>query len=284
MSHLNTRTDIIVLHMQIGIRSIGRYLLAYQSSLPLCEVSGLYALHNVAEWEDIITFPDWGKEKGLDRDKLGKIVRLDRSSKREYTAPVKYRPEVLPEEVMYDVAQRYKNNRDKMLFYTCYLSGGRISEVLKLLRRDIIRVKSKKLHGKELLVFTLRTEKNRKYPIRKAPCVIEGTSGDMANELWEWLQRFNNDDKLFPALSRTNAWNKLSKVQIHVRADKKGKTIEKDLKIYPHYLRHCRLTHLVENYNVNDIYLMYFAGWSTTAPAIIYVRGDYMRLAKEMIG
>lgn len=91
-----------------------------------------------------------------------------------------------------------------------------------------------------------------------------------------------SEDHIFN-ISRTNAWNRLAKVEISTRAIQGKDIIEDYVKgVNPHYLRHCRLTHLVQTYGFNELQLMRFAGWTNTKPAIVYVHLNWMDLAKVM--
>ena len=51
---------------------------------------------------------------------------------------------------------------------------------------------------------------------------------------------------------------------------------------YPHFLRHCRLSHLAEHHHFDAIKLMYWAGWTDPKLANIYVRMDWRALAEAI--
>ena len=53
---------------------------------------------------------------------------------------------------------------------------------------------------------------------------------------------------------------------------KKYEEEDQRFNIHPHWLRHSRLTHMVNIYKYNVPQLVEFAGWTDPKPAMIYIR------------
>lgn len=187
-------------------------------------------------------------------------------------------PEALDMKGVLELGERYTDQSDQALFYFCYLTGARISEALDVTSRDI------QDHG-DYLTVKLLTRKNKRVPFRDVPIPTKLMEKPMVSHIYEYMDSVKND-KVFPGLTRNNAWFRLSRKEISIRAIKLGggRVIIPDYikKINPHYLRHCRLTHLVQHYGYNEIQLMRFAGWTNTTPATVYVHLNWMDLAKAM--
>lgn len=184
---------------------------------------------------------------------------------------------------IYTIGNRYEDPQSRALFFLCYLTGARISEALAVTPRDINTANLKGLG--DCVTVRLLTRKNKKVPIRDVPVLMAHKEGEMMAYVSSYISVEGpaKTDKIFGHLTRTNAWNKLTSQKIIVRALHGRKILEEhEQRINPHYLRHCRLTHLVQHYGLNDIQLMRFAGWSNTKPAIVYVHLNWMDLARVM--
>lgn len=190
-------------------------------------------------------------------------------------------PEAMSMGEVVELGSKYKVPQDRALFYFCYLTGARISEALDVTPGDIQKHESEQF-GK-CLIIRLLTRKNRKSKIRYVPVLMQQSEKPMVSYVNKWIL-WDGGESIFPGLSRTNAWNRLSKVKITIRAIH-GKIIipEYTRGVNPHYLRHCRLTHLVQHYSFNEVQLMRFAGWTNPKPAGVYVHLNWMDLAKVMI-
>lgn len=194
-------------------------------------------------------------------------------------------PEALSMGRILALGQYYTDPQERALFYFCYLTGARISEALASRVNDISASSSEALG--EFLVVKLVTLKNRRVPLRNVPVPMKHMERPMVNAISDYVvsRGMDGSDRPLFSFSRTNAWNRLSKIEFTVRAlDKNRKEIISDYTrpINPHYLRHCRLTHLVQHYDFNEIQLMRFAGWTNSKPAIIYVHLNWLDLAKVM--
>lgn len=194
-------------------------------------------------------------------------------------------PEAMSMSEILKLGERYEAPQDRALLYFCYLTGCRITEALEARVEDIQRTRHVRLG--EMATVKLITLKNRRVPFRIVPVLMKEIEEPMVSYIYSYIEveGRSGKEKIFAWLQRTNAWNRMSKRKIMVRAiDKSRKQIIPEFvkKVNPHYLRHCRLTHLVQHYSFNEIQLMRFAGWTNTKPAIVYVHLDWMDLAKVM--
>lgn len=193
----------------------------------------------------------------------------------------------VPEAMSMKVVELFSHTyygEDLAVFNFCYLTGARVSEALSCRKEDIQMAKSKDLG--DYLTVRLVTLKNKKVPFRDIPVPMREVEEKMTKQIFTYMETENKKDAdhIFH-LSRTNTYNRLAKRTMRVRAiDKRKKEIISNYEkpMNPHYLRHCRLTHLVQHYGFNELQLMRFAGWSNTNPAIVYVHLNWMDLAKVM--
>ncbi|MHA1626697.1 MAG: tyrosine-type recombinase/integrase [Candidatus Asgardarchaeia archaeon] len=167
-----------------------------------------------------------------------------------------------------NIINSIKNKRDKALVELLYLTGARISELLSLRRGDI---EEDKVGDVEFLFVNLITLKRKKGVEQR---VVEIPKFEISNETLEYIYSKGEDDLLFESsrnkgkpISRIHAWRII-------------KSISKDL--YLHLMRHCRLTHLVNKYNYNELELMRFAGWTNTNPAKFYMYQSAKDRAKKV--
>jgi integrase len=197
--------------------------------------------------------------------------------------------EVISIEELYEIGNSTENTVAKVLFFLCYLSGSRIGEAIELTRRDIHKSTSEN----ELLI-ELKTEKRQDHPIRTIPILIidnpnhklfNAYEKKMATAIINYIKDMKPDEIAFP-ISRQRAFNLFTKyfstnVRFHLK-DNTATDIE-EKKINPHYLRHCRLTHLRQEYGYDVVSLMRFAGWKDSQMANIYLHIGYKDLTREML-
>ena len=83
---------------------------------------------------------------------------------------------------------------------------------------------------------------------------------------------------------REKAWRITKKIKFTImyKNAATGETEEQLFGINPHYLRHCRLTHMVQLYNYSIPQLIEFAGWSNSAPAMRYIHLDWRDQAEAI--
>jgi len=192
-------------------------------------------------------------------------------------------PEALGIKEIKKVGELYNEPEIRTLFFFLYLTGSRISEALKVRIRDIEFVKDKGLG--EIMKVHLFTLKNRRSKFRDVPVLVKDEEKSMVEYILRFIRSQKRDPESFLfSISRTNAWNKLTHVEIKVRAAQGTKVIEDlPLRIHPHYLRHCRATYLSQVYGLPESQLVRYFGWSNSDPAQIYLHLNWFDIAKSMI-
>jgi len=181
------------------------------------------------------------------------------------------------------VARGYTDLIERSLYVMCYLTAGRISELVRLpylIRYDyttkkdhqnnyIIAGKEKIKHdypgvlkkniiftnikGKNIMVVSMENRKNRKITRKSLPIPIE-KEAPFINMLKEYLNTLEDDAPLFPF------------------GTGKARKIIAKCGMNPHFLRDIRLTHMITLYHFDTFQLVKFAGWTNINPAERYVR------------
>ena len=195
--------------------------------------------------------------------------------------PKKAKPEVISYEKLIDLANEYRKPQTKLLFVWLYLTGQRITEALEL-RRSNLTLATIKL--KEFIAVDSISEKNRNRPRREILIPRFGYEKRMVDWVWKEIEPLEPIAKLF-TYTRQMAFNYLGKVQFTTQfMDLRTKTRFTGSKgVNPHYLRHCRATHLREKYYYDTLQLLTFFGWVNANMASVYVRPTRETLAGGFI-
>ena len=199
--------------------------------------------------------------------------------------PVKIVPDVLsvPELLHFSSIENLGFLENRLIFNTLYLTGGRVSEVLALRARDL------KLDGDALMVF-MTTLKNRQRHFRTIPVPLKTIFSEEKRALDELLSysskceaAYGPDYKLFGFIHTRQTINwRFRQLKFTCRGYLKKDIFDAhQFYVYPHYLRHCRLTHLVRNYGFDAMHLTEFAGWSDPKVAMVYVQLTGADLAEK---
>jgi integrase len=210
-----------------------------------------------------------------------------RKGKGEPTNPVKPIPMPISVEEIYALAAN-ETDLTKSLIFGLYLTGARISELLGLRSKDFSDYGDTAVNRQ--ITVTLKTEKKRKgIPLRTlAIRSNHPTELAMLNHLLAHKATFDQlgKEKLYE-IGRTVAWRNLQKLSFTtdlITFEPKISILEDQPQhLYPHFLRHCRATHLVTTYNINPFELQRYMGWTTLAPAIIYVNLDWRNTANLLM-
>jgi site-specific recombinase XerD len=161
-----------------------------------------------------------------------------------------------------------------------YLSGARISEALMVKNKDITMTDAG-------FKVTLKTLKSRVWNIRDVP--IQPWKSDKA--FYEVLKSYMDDHKdpeehLFSFRTRNHVNNLMKKIWTkpitqldHINR----RWLDLPYRMRPHYFRHCRASHLVNEFGFDDISLMKFFGWTSIKPCIFYIKMDYKQLQRKML-
>src|SRR3990167_8643318 len=160
--------------------------------------------------------------------------------------------------------RNHKSSKPKLQECECafialsYLSAGRVSEIVNRIKVKHISYDTLEDEEKRIRKFmTIRlpyTLKNKKHPARilVSPIDKEAVFVEFI-ENYIKIDKLNRDDVMFP-FSRVKGW----------------KIIKKATGERHHWLRHCRISHLISLYNYNEAEIMRNAGWSNTKPLSTY--------------
>lgn len=173
----------------------------------------------------------------------------------------------------------------RCLFNIIYLSGARVSEAIQLRKRDV------KLLDSGELIINLLTLKNQDHPQREIPVLYKESKHifyhsfekPMVDDILKYINSLSSDTLIF-SMTRQKAFNKFTRVCKTIVSARLGKEVFDGIekKINPHFLRHCRLTHMVTEYGLREFALQQYAGWSSVLPAKHYIQVSYRNLADDM--
>ncbi len=182
-------------------------------------------------------------------------------------------------EQIIEKGKQIENAELRALYFFEYQTATRISEALKLKFGDV-RVASEDSHRYALArVVTL---KNRKKGIRFLPIPLYIGYEAQMYEYWKGIYEHRTDKVFKNVGSRNNVWDKFNDLiafDTEVYSFSTKEITTQKVKLYPHLLRHFRLTHLVDIYKYDAFRLTEYAGWASSKPAAIYVSLNWKSLA-----
>lgn len=183
--------------------------------------------------------------------------------------------------------------RDKALVSFLYLTGCRIEEVVKYIiernpKRELTNKQTKKKYSAPILerikqgngikkkqlifeddnltIYNIRCLKRKKDNAikRTIPILLKEKEKPFVKLIQEYIKELDREQELFP-ITRARAYQILSEIGL-----------------FPHYLRHLRLTHLVIDYNFSNEHLRRFTGWTSGKPTDEYVHLSAEDLLEKM--
>jgi site-specific recombinase XerD len=182
---------------------------------------------------------------------------------------------------IFDMGQRLHNEEQRALFYTLYVTGARVSEVLKMVKRDIWEGEDDE--GRAAYAFKVMTlKKNPPHP-RILPIPKEGIEGKMAGYAWTWREGLDGDNTRLFHYSRTRAWNIFSHLTFDIHAITPTREYIELLgfRMHPHYLRHCRATNFAVYYGWSNPYqFLTWFGWDDPRRPMTYIQLNWKDLLK----
>lgn len=154
--------------------------------------------------------------------------------------------------------------RDKAFICFLYLTGARISEIVRQIRR--FQVEFTKIEGKSfIMVHNVITLKRRKEIYRDIPIPVNDFETPFLEPVIEYLRHIPSNRFLFD-FSRFNGY----------------RIIREKTYLFPHYFRHLRLTHLVTEYGFSERDLTFFTGWADGRQATTYTHLNLKDLARKL--
>lgn len=164
------------------------------------------------------------------------------------------------EEIM-DIIRNIRNLEHKALCSFLYLTGCRISEVLK--RFKPININLEKIDGKIVYILKVYTEKRRETHYRDIPISYDGFQKELIDNILHYIKATNlKDNEPLFNFSRFKSYL----------------LVKEYFGFYQHFLRDTRLTHLIFNKGFNEHQLKKFTGWKDTRPSSKYVHADWRDL------
>lgn len=170
--------------------------------------------------------------------------------------------QLIPEpETILDEAIEIEKPRSAALFCLLYLTAGRISEVIEIRRKNIIR---KTLSKRPAMVIQLPNRKHKKRHWKQIPIPLDKRIYiKMYKIIREYTHALSREEKLFDIGKR--------------RAQQ---IITKEFGINAHLFRHIRLTHLAQDFTEQE--LIHYAGWTDSRSAKHYVHFNVKNLMKKL--
>jgi integrase len=208
----------------------------------------------------------------------------------EYEAgrlPKKPIPLPIPKTDIYALVEN-QDDEIKSLVYCLYLTGARASELIQIETKDFDEQTD--TSGNQQITVKVNTRKKKRgFPYRIIP--LRSTSQVELKMLHHLLKHKTTYERLgynrlFP-YRRETIWRKLSSLTFTtswlVFTPKLAVKENQTQHLYPHFLRHCRATHLVTDYAFNPYVLKDLMGWSSTKPANVYVNLDWRDASRLLL-
>lgn len=196
-------------------------------------------------------------------------------------SPNKPRPFVISIDEVCEYGKRIYDFQGRSLFYFTYLMGCRITEALATKKEDV----EEQVKGAVCSVL-LKNLKNKLKPSKTLPIILKGLGASetyMSQFTWDWIK--HQDGLLFKLFTPKDSWVLFKQLKIPtIKAQYDGALVDiADMPINPHYLRHCRLTHLATIYGLNSTELQAWAGWTSGRMTNTYIQFDWQGLTTSLM-
>lgn len=172
--------------------------------------------------------------------------------------------EVTPYNQMESFFDKCSDSYWKHIAKGLYYTGARAGEIIQVKRNDVEEDKD----NPNFINVMIHTEKNPHAPIRYVP-IIKNKEPLAVSEFMVDVEGL-----LFPPYKPTVTINSYLRVM--------RKKFNQYWGVAPHYFRHCRLTHMVTEFDFNDQELVKYAGWTDSTPAKWYMSLKVTDLQRKM--
>lgn len=170
-----------------------------------------------------------------------------------------------PEEIIM-ISNNIKELRNQCLFILCYLTGGRISELVD--RKGIKPENFSKqfVDDREIIVINITNLKNKHRHRKEIPIPLDKEiSKELFIKAYEYISSIGYNTLLFD-FTRQQAYN----------------IIKKNTGLNPHYMRHIRATHLALYHDFNEFLLVKYMGWTDSRPAKHYMELKWKDILQKL--
>lgn len=184
-------------------------------------------------------------------------------------------------EQMPRLLSRIENPYYRGLYSLIYLTGCRVGEVYREEKGEPIGIRGKDVYyervgGKNFIFIDLHTEKNRKEKIRTVPIPMD-QEPELIKNLYGIVGILDEDN-----------YNHLFAPQTDIKYKSLHKkwwiASKKHLPDRPHWLRHCRATHIIKNYKMRNFEnIRKLFGWTDYRPMATYMHLMAEDIALEML-
>jgi len=176
--------------------------------------------------------------------------------------------EVLSRSEIKEMISRAKKLRDKAFIAFLYLSGARVGEVCRRIRRRDFWIEGPFLVVQIVTEKIRRTKKGKRKRTSKRNIPIP-LDDPLTHVILRYLKEIGPDDVCWP-FSQQYARRLVKKLG--------------GPHVYPHLFRHSRITHLIVDYGFNQFDLKRFAGWSDIRPIKFYEHLMWQDYASKLQG
>ena len=192
-------------------------------------------------------------------------------------------------EQVYKLGQEAGDLQTKILIYILFITGSRITEALKICKKNIVWAVPKQPNivlFKNLIVLKRKEHTTRSVPIIKDDDIYKERMLKDIKAYWDMIP--DETLKLFPRLTNKTADYRISKLTITTTAYKgKGKDavtfFNYKTNLYAHFLRHSGITWLINKYPKLDVLkTTKLIGWADTRQATRYYSATWTDLLNAM--
>lgn len=211
-----------------------------------------------------------------------KNVKIEITTPARRRGRVRVKPEAEPVsvEALLEAAETWlREPEDLALFCALYLTGGRVSEVLGLRKADVEFLDKPVRYRFKLVTLKRGDNLRRIVPVFAASDAL----ARMLGHVLRWLNQKAEEDRVFRWTDSTAACKRIWKVRLAANrvAPDGSQFFDSEFRVHPHFLRHCRNTHLAAA-GLPDAALRKLNGWKRPDMAARYTHLNVADLEHAM--